>query len=445
MNIMYQICEIVATMVETTILLEFTNKLLGSKLQGIKNILQLIFAFVIINSYMITVGFISVEYSAVFDLIGILLYEIYAVVFMKKNLIYRCITPILSIMTIFLLNIIISIIASYIFKSEPNELLNDRNLLRISMLFVTKFSFFILTRAILKIAKPKEVQLNKQELTAVSLIFIISIMIIGYSGEIYYRSSRNSTISKFLIILLIGLIVINVTVFTLFVIIAKKNREKLKFSMMEMQYELQKKSYDSIQTVYHNLQILQHDLKNQLLCVYNLIEKNQNDEAKKYITEFSDTKLSQFHEYIKTGNEILDAIINVKLNFAREKNIDIVCKINTDFHGFEEDDIVCLFSNAIDNAIESCVKQKNSRIKVNIENKRNYLCMTIGNTILSSVLGNNYKLKTTKKDFENHGLGTQSMKSITEKYDGMIEFYETQNMFVTNIMIKSFEYIPNTK
>ncbi len=438
MDIVYQICEIVATMVETTILLEFINRLLGSKLHGIKNILQFIVAFIIINSYMITVSCISVEYSAVFDLIGILLYEIYSVIFMKKNLIYRCITPILSIMAIFLLNIIISIIVSYIFKSEPNELLNDRNLLRISMLFVTKFSFFILTRMILKIAKPKEVLLNKQELAAISLIFIISIMIIGYSGEIYYRSSRDSEIDKFLIVLLIGLIVINVTVFTLFVIIAKKNREKLKYSIMEMQNELQKKSYDSIQTVYHNLQILQHDLKNQLLCVYNLIEKNQNDEAKKYITEFSDTKLNQFYEYIKTGNEIIDTIINVKLNFAREKSIDIVCKINTDFHGFEEDDIVCLFSNAIDNAIESCMKQKNSRIKINIENKRNYLCITIGNTITSSVLENNAELKTTKKDFEHHGLGTQSMKNITEKYDGMIEFYENENMFITNIMIKSF-------
>lgn len=91
------------------------------------------------------------------------------------------------------------------------------------------------------------------------------------------------------------------------------------------------------------------------------------------------------------------------------------------------------------------MKQKKGRIKVNIENKRNYLCITIGNTIISSVLKNNSKLKTTKRDSEHHGIGTQSMKSITEKYDGMIEFYETGSMFVTNIMIKCFEYIPNTK
>lgn len=438
MKTVFQICEIAATMIETTILLEFINKLLGSKYNGIKNILLFISSFVIINGYMIAAGFITVKYSAVLDLIGILLYEVYTIIFMKKDLVYRCITPILSVMTIFLLNIIISIIASYIFRLSPDELINSRNVLRISLLFITKFSFFILTRIVLKLVKPKDVLLNKLELAAVSFIFLITVMIIGFSGEVYYSSVKNNIIDKFLVILLFGLAFINAAVFILFGIIAKKNREQFQYSMMKMQYEEQKKSYDSILTVYNNFQILQHDLKNELLCLYELIENKQNDKAKDYITKFSDTKLSQFHEYINTGNEIIDAIINVKLNFAREKNIDIVCNINTDFCGFEENDIVCLFSNAVDNAIEACIDQKDSRIKINIENKRSYLCITIGNTITSSVLKSNAELKTTKRNFELHGLGTRSMKNITEKYDGMIEFYENNNMFITNIMIKIF-------
>ncbi len=74
MNKIFQICEIAATVLETAILLEFINKLLGSKLRGIRNILQLLCAFVLINGYMITSAHISVKYSAVLDLFGILLY-----------------------------------------------------------------------------------------------------------------------------------------------------------------------------------------------------------------------------------------------------------------------------------------------------------------------------------------------------------------------------------
>lgn len=444
MNTVYQICEIAATVIETAILLEFINRLLGSKLNGLKNIIQFTLAFVIINCYMIVSGFISARYSAVLDFIGIALYVIYSLIFMKGNIIYKFITPILSIMAIFFLNIFVSIAASYFLKSEPNELLADRSALRILLLFVTKFLFFILTRIILKIAKPEEVLMDKHELASVSIIFVISIVILGFAAETYY-GFINSKIDKFMIILLCGLAVINVTVFALFGVIAKKNRENLKLTIMKTQFEEQKKSYDSVQTVYHNLQILQHDLKNELLCLYNLIENNQTEKAKEYITKLSDTNLNRFHEYIKTGNEIIDAIINVKLNFAREKGIDVMCNINTDFCGFETDDIVRLFSNTIDNAIEACLKQENSRINVSMENKRNYLCITIGNTIISSVLENNSEMKTTKKDSLHHGFGTQSMKSITEKYDGMLEFYEKEGMFITDIMVKRIKNIPNTK
>ena len=58
------------------------------------------------------------------------------------------------------------------------------------------------------------------------------------------------------------------------------------------------------------------------------------------------------------------------------------------------------------------------------------------NTILSSVLEKNSKLKTTKKEKELHGFGTQTMKYIAEKYDGAVDFYETESMFVTDIMLK---------
>lgn len=444
MSTVYQIFEIAATVIETAILLEFLNRLLGSKLKGLKNTIQFILAFVIINCYMIFSGFISIRYSAVLDFIGIALYVVYSLIFMKRNIIYRFITPILSIMIIFFLNIFVCIAVSYLLKSEPYELLIDRSSLRILLLFITKSLFFILTRIALKIAKPEEVLMNKRELTSVSVIFAISVVLLGFAAETYYDFT-NGKIDKFMIVLLCGLAAINVTVFALFGIIAKKNRVNLKLSIMKTQFEEQKKSYDSVQTVYNNLQILQHDLKNEFLCLYNLIDNNQNEKAKEYITKFSDTNLNRFHEYIKTGNEILDAIINVKLNFAREKGINVICNINTDFCGFETDDIVRLFSNTIDNAIEVCLKQENSRINVSMENKRNYLSITISNTIISSVLENNSEMKTTKKDPLHHGFGTQSMKSITEKYDGMLEFYEKEGMFITDIMIKKSKEIPNTK
>jgi len=445
MNIFYKICEMSATVVEVAILLEFINKWLGSKFQGKRNIIQIIGAFLIISFYMLAAEPLFSDFSAIYNIGGIIIYVVYAVIFTKSDLIYRIIVPVISIMTVLFINIISSIIVTYTLPLNPNDLLETRNSLRIVMLFITKITFFLLTRIFLRKTKPKTVILNKQELTAVSAVFVVSVIILGFGGELYYGYGENNLLDKFMLVLLSGLVVVDITVFILFYYIARKNRDKMRFSIMEMQFEEQKKSYNTIQTVYHNLQIIQHDMKNELLCLYNLIDSNKTDEAKQHITNLSKNKLDKFHEYIKTGNELIDAIINVKLNFAREKNIDVLCNINTDFNGFDVDDIICLFSNAIDNAIEACIKQKERKITVNITNKRNYLSLSVANIINSSVLKHNSKLKTTKKDFIHHGLGTQSMRNITEKYDGMIEFYEKDNMFVVDIMIKSFENIPNTK
>lgn len=434
MGTTYQICEIAATIAETSIIIEVINRLLGSKYQGVKNIVQLIAAFIILNVYMVTISIVSVGYLAVLDFIGIILYAVYSVMVMKKNLVYRVITPVLSIMLIYIINIIVTIIASYIFEMDSSELLNDKSVIRIFLLFVTKFSFFIITRIVLKIAMPKEVTLNKQELAAVSVVFIISMIIIGFASEAYFNI--DSSIDLFIIILLIGLSIINIVTFILFCIISKINHEKLRLSVFLTQYEEQKKTYDSIRSIYSNLQVLQHDMKNELLCLYDYIENNHIEKAKEYIINLSNTRLNQFHEYIKTENEIIDAIINVKLNLAREKKIEVTCNICADFKAFDTNDIVCLFSNAIDNAIESSLSQSDKRISINIENKRNYLFFSIGNSISTSVLDENKNLKTTKKDSLHHGFGIKSMERIIEKYDGMIEFYEKNGMFIVNMMMK---------
>ena len=51
-------------------------------------------------------------------------------------------------------------------------------------------------------------------------------------------------------------------------------------------------------------------------------------------------------------------VLNIKLNYAKEKEIIVSCYIDTDFSGFDADDLVNLLANALDNAIEASVQQK---------------------------------------------------------------------------------------
>lgn len=435
MELFYQSCEIAATTVETLILLEFMSKLLGCKYDGIKRIISMVISFVAINGYMIFVGAISLKYAAMSDIIVLGLYMVFTLSATKSSIIYRIITPALCITAIMLINIIVYSVVSFVFHIKSGDLITESSSFRVASLFVTKFAFFLLTRIALILIKPRAVILNIKELSAVAFTFLITVILSAFSVELQYTSDSKS-VNIFIVAFFICIVAINIINFVLLSMISKKNQESMQQAMMQVQFEEQKKMYDSISTVYYDLQILQHDLKNELLCVQNFIEQNQGNKALQYIETLTNTKLNVFHEYVKTGSELLDAMMNMKLNYAREHGIEIYCNVAVSLNGFSESDIMILFSNAIDNAIEASLQQSQKTIIFTMENKRNYLCISIANAIDYSVLDNNSKLQTTKKDKKYHGFGTQSMNSIVEQYDGMLEYYEKNNMFIVNIMIK---------
>lgn len=444
MELFYQGCEIAATTVETFILLEFLGKLLGYRFERIHRWITFFIGFAVINGYMLFVNMISPEYAAVSDVIVLILYMIYTLYAAKSCFIYRVITPALCITAIMLINTIVYSVVSFAFDIKSGDLIVEQSVFRVVSLFVTKFTFFLLTRIALKIVKPRTVMLNTKELAAVSFIFLITVVLSAFSIELQYTSGL-AGIEKYTVAFFVCIVAINIPNFILLSIIAKKNHEGMQQAMLQVQFEEQKKMFESVSTVYHDLQILQHDLKNELLCVQNFIQQNQIQKAIQYIENMTNTKLSVFHEYVKTGFELLDAMINMRLNYAREHGIDICCNIGVSLEGYNENDIMILFSNAIDNAIEASLQQSGKQIVITIENKQNYLCMTIANAIDSSVLQNNAELFTTKEDKKLHGFGTQSIQNIVEQYDGMIDYYERNGMFVANMMLKCGQKVPNRK
>ena len=288
----------------------------------------------------------------------------------------------------------------------------------------------------IKRLKPKEIVLNSSEYLAIALSFLCSVIIILYFAE-YQFHSTNDMFNYITIVVLISVVLINVASTILFVMLVKHNRENTKYMMIQVQFNEQKKLHQSICSAYKSLEILQHDMKNDMLALQSLVHQNKVAEAEHFIESYTKTKLEAFRIYVNTGVELIDAILNIKLNYAKERGIDVLCHIAADFNSFKTEDIVSLFSNAIDNAIESSVQQEKKFITISITNKRNYLCITIGNAIDESVLKNNKELVTTKKDKHLHGFGKQSMQKIVDSYDGMMDYYETDGIFYAEMLLKS--------
>ena len=178
-------------------------------------------------------------------------------------------------------------------------------------------------------------------------------------------------------------------------------------------------------------------MKNELLCVQKAILDDDQEKAVATLERLTREKITNFRSYVKTQNDLVDMVLNIKLNYAKEKGILVSCLIDTDFAGFDADDLVNLLANSLDNAIESSLQQKKRKeIAIAIKNKRNYLWIEIKNAISSSVLQKNAKLLTTKANRKYHGFGTESTRNLVEKYDGGTEYYEKDGWFVLDIMMR---------
>ncbi len=101
-------------------------------------------------------------------------------------------------------------------------------------------------------------------------------------------------------------------------------------------------------------------------------------------------------------------------------------------------DICNIIANTLDNAIEACEKAKEKKIELYIFKVKNYLSITIKNTIEKSVLKTNPDLQSSKADLSIHGIGTKSVKAVAKKHDGVVEYHEEGNIFICNILLSIF-------
>jgi sensor histidine kinase regulating citrate/malate metabolism len=211
---------------------------------------------------------------------------------------------------------------------------------------------------------------------------------------------------------------------------------ELGFQMKEMKANSDsiREQDEEIRKLHESIRSIKHDMKNHLMVTVSYLNENDPESAKQYISQILN-KLNAVHSYIETGNSLLNHILNEKLSLAREKGIDIKAEVeNLEFRNMESVDFSALLTNLLDNAIEASALEIasgfNPELRVSISKRREYETIVVKNKVSASVLENNPELETSKEDKEDHGKGVAQIRQITERYNGMCDFYEEDGFFV---------------
>jgi sensor histidine kinase regulating citrate/malate metabolism len=135
---------------------------------------------------------------------------------------------------------------------------------------------------------------------------------------------------------------------------------------------------------------------------------------------------------------MIDALLSIKREIAERENIQ--CDWNIVIPPklpIKELDACAVLGNALDNAIEACLKstagQPFIKLEMHIESK--WLLCSITNPIGQIPKIEKGTFLTSKPNTEQHGFGVQNMKQCCEDMGGNLEIFHDTEKFTVRFML----------
>ena len=191
-----------------------------------------------------------------------------------------------------------------------------------------------------------------------------------------------------------------------------------------------------IKDKYEEMKMLQHDINKYCSVVESFLLAEQREAIQ--ITKSLKERATEIFISCYTDNRVLNMILSQKLKVCNENSILFNCYFeNANFDFINRLDLISIFSNLIDNAIESCLvsKEKNIYLSSYLLNNT-FVVIKIENSADLKPKINGDSLITLKNDKANHGFGIKSILKAIKVYDGDMqwEYDDQNNLFKTVIM-----------
>ena len=265
---------------------------------------------------------------------------------------------------------------------------------------------------------------------------ILIISCIGFLGFIYlaeqtFKAFNYTTPGLWFVFLVFFALLLFAAYFVM-----ESREEKMKLNFTEMRNALLEENYKTINEIYMSNAKLYHDLNNHLNVLYQLLDEGDGDGAKEYIKEIS-RPIMKLSKTVWTGTDVVDVIINSKIEKMREMNISY--EINVEFPqntNILPHDMCTILANLLDNAIEAVgVMKEPGTVALTIRRINYFLLIKVSNSCATQKEKFVNYPSTTKENKELHGWGLPSVKDAVDKYNGTLKCTNEGNQFVTKIML----------
>lgn len=213
----------------------------------------------------------------------------------------------------------------------------------------------------------------------------------------------------------------------------KKYSEK---KLESYQNDLLEKHYNEVENMYRQMRGWRHDYKNHIATMKIHLDNQNYDLLDNYLNELNED-LTTVDTVLKTGNVMVDAILNSKLSLAASKNISVDATASVpEKVKISDTDLCVIIGNLLDNAIEACCKFEDEDkrfIRVYIGLLKQQLYISVSNSVGGQLKKEGQNYLTTKN--ADHGFGLKRIDKITAKYGGYINRQDETDVFATEITL----------
>ncbi|WP_162300556.1 sensor histidine kinase [Anaerosacchariphilus polymeriproducens] len=303
------------------------------------------------------------------------------------------------------------------------------------LIIFTKLIEIIITEFLIRnkkvsISFPKKFMRETTALAGIDLIFII------FAVVLWHMPKNSSTINNEVVISIMLGVVLSISFLTFLILykLTKRAENDMEINMRMQHIEMSNKLNQDMTSVVVSLRSLRHDMNSHMGIVKGLLELAQYDELSKYLDSiYEDLNIS--NHFIIINNRVLSVLINGKMSKAMDRGINFLTSISVNKIVMSERDMCALISNIIENAIEATDKvDQNKYIKLRMKEQENQCLIYCENTYAVKPIMKGENFLTTKTDKGWHGIGIKTIKSIVEKYNGLMKV-EVEKLFIISIII----------
>lgn len=400
----------------------------------------LTFIIAIINSLII---YLIPVFSAFKALICVFTVFLGCSILYKEKLYVKSMFSVTMIYILYIVDVVMGNIMSFVMNEEIMNVFYSDFSCRLIVCLIIKLINIVAVILLYKAFKKSGLDLNKHIWIMFNVVMIVFFSITTAFMTVYPNQNINHEFEIICIVISLSFLAMSIIVIYFFTYICSRFQQSKTLYLLQTSYEAMEERL-SVQTQNtQKLQKIRHDIKNHLVNLKNLIDKNDITNAQWLLSEIiGQTDNISIGISQTSGNSIIDSIVAYKATVCYNKEINIEYFLEELPELFIDlIDISSVISNLLDNAVEAAEKTENPHIIIKILMCRKYLTIFVKNSYNENFppIIENDNLITTKSDKTIHGYGMQIVNEIAFKYDGNCQLQLDGSYFITNVLLKNQE------